>query len=120
MIFASTISVNVSNVMSDVRDMRMSMRMDAMASVVVVVVVVVILVPYAFRLLDYVAKRDTNGDDDGKCECARDDGGQVQNFSLGCLWLHGISISDCHVYKGIWEPSAKNKSSIFSLTLARD
>ena len=40
MIFASTISVNVSNVMSDVRDMRMSMRMDAMASVVVVVVIV--------------------------------------------------------------------------------
>jgi hypothetical protein len=34
--------------------------------------------------------------------------------------LHGISISDCHVYKGIWEPRAKNKSSIFSLTLARD
>ena len=99
MIFASTISVNVSNVMSDVRDMRMSMRMDAMASVVVVVVV--ILVPYAFRLLDYVAKRDTNGDDDGKCECARDDGGQVQNFGFGGLRLHGISISDCHVCKGI-------------------
>lgn len=80
---------------------RMLIRMDAMASVVVVVVVVVILVPYAFRLLDYVAKRYTNGDDDGKCECASDDGGQVQNFSLGCLWLHGISISDCHVHKGI-------------------
>jgi len=67
MILASTISVNVSNVILDVRDIRMSMRMDAMASVVVVVVVVVfILVPYTFRLLDYVAKRDTNGDDD--CE----------------------------------------------------
>ena len=71
------------------------------------------MVPYAFRLLDYVAKRDTNSNDDGKCECARDDGGQVQNFGFGCLWLHGISIPLCHVHKGISEPSTKNKPTIF-------
>jgi hypothetical protein len=88
--------------------------MDAMASVVVVVVVVVILVPYAFRLLDYVAKRYKYSNDDCEGGKSADDKSKVYDFLLGCLWLHGISIPLCHVYKGISEPSTKNKPTIFS------
>jgi hypothetical protein len=30
------------------------------------------------------------------------------------LWLHGISISDCHVHNGKYSGAKKNKPTIFS------
>jgi len=51
---------------------------------------IVILVPYTFRLLDYVTDGNEYGYDYCKRKGSRDDDSQVGHFGFGCLWLHGV------------------------------
>jgi hypothetical protein len=59
-------------------------------SAVMIADVIVILVPYTFRLLDYVTDGNDDSNDDSKRKCARYGKGKVYDFGFGCLWLHGV------------------------------